>query len=241
MGWRQPLGSQSVHPHPGDAVLLASPPERAPPQIDYVMPVGPNRVSVGRHRVVREVARDHRTQPPTLVGQAVVASSSQLVLELPQGYTHAVASRMASKQEGSAPRAAADEREPQEVERLRLALPAVLPSLDRIAAELQQPGLFPMKFERELLEPLSHRVPEPARFGFVLEADDQIVSVAHDDHVACDFAPPPLLRPQVEDVVQVDVGQHWRDHRALWRPLVTGAPVPVFQDPGFEPLGLSVE
>lgn len=98
------------------------------------------------------------------------------------------------------------------------ALPAALPPLDRIAAELQQPGFVPMQFERELLEPRSHLLPEAARFGLVLEAHDQIVGVAHDDHVALGFAPPPLLRPKVEDVVQVDVGQQRRDHRALRRP-----------------------
>jgi hypothetical protein len=114
---------------------------------------------------------------------------------------------MAPKQECSAPRAATDEREPQEVERLRFALPVALPPLDRIASELQQPGLVPMQFERELLEPRSHRVPEAARFGLKLEAHDQIVGITHHDHVALGFAPPPLLRPQVEDVVQVDVGQ----------------------------------
>jgi hypothetical protein len=41
----------------------------------------------------------------------------------------------------------------------------------------------------------------------MLEAHDQVVGVAHDDHVALGFAPPPLLRSQVEDVVQVDVGE----------------------------------
>ena len=87
-----------------------------------MVPVRPDSLRVGRHRVVREVTGDHRSQPSTLLGQAVVASSPQLVLELPQGRTHAVASRVAPKQECPAPRAATDEREPQEVERLRFAL-----------------------------------------------------------------------------------------------------------------------
>jgi hypothetical protein len=37
-------------------------------------------------------------------------------------------------------------------------------------------------------------------------------------------------------VVQVDVSQQRRDHRTLRRPLFTGTPLPVFQDPGLEPL-----
>ena len=35
------------------------------------------------------------------------------------------------------------------------------------------------------------------------------------DHVCIGMAAAPLLRPQVEDVVQVDVGKQRRDHRTL--------------------------
>ena len=171
------------------------------------MPVCPNRLGIGRHRVVRKVACNYRTQPSPLFGDAVAASIAQLRFHLLKGRSHAVASRVAPEQEGSAPRAPTDEREPQEVERLRFALPGSLPPLDRIATELQQPGLLPMQFERELLEPFSHRVPESARIDLVFEAHDQIVGIPHHDHVATGFTLAPSPRPQVEDVVQVDVGQ----------------------------------
>jgi hypothetical protein len=62
-----------------------------------------------------------------------------------------------------------------------------------------------MKIEPELLEPRSHRIPEALRIGFVLEARDDVVGIPHDDHIAGGIAPPPLLRPKVENVVQVDV------------------------------------
>jgi hypothetical protein len=39
-------------------------------------------------------------------------------------------------------------------------------------------GLFPVKLERELLEPRSHRVPEAPRVGFVLEAGNNVVGIA---------------------------------------------------------------
>ena len=106
----------------------------------------------------------------------------------------------------------------------------------RIAAELQQAGLLPMKLERELLEPLSHRVPEAPRIGFVLEADDDIVGIAHDDDVAGGFSPSPLLGPEIEDVVQVDVGEQRRCHRPLRSPRLTDAPFSVFQNARLEPL-----
>ena len=64
-----------------------------------------------------------------------------------------------------------------------------------------------MQRQRELLQPLAHRVEEATGVGLVLEADDDVVGIAHDDHVARGLAPSPALGPEVEGVVQVDVGQ----------------------------------
>ena len=69
-----------------------------------------------------------------------------------------------------------------------------------------------MKLEPKLLEPQSHRVPEAPRVGFMLKAHNDVVGVAHDDDVAFGFSPPPLVGPEVEDVVQVDVSKQRRDH-----------------------------
>jgi hypothetical protein len=41
----------------------------------------------------------------------------------------------------------------------------------------------------------------------MLEADHEVIRIAQDDHVARGLAPSPALGPQVEDVVQVDVGE----------------------------------
>ena len=43
--------------------------------------------------------------------------------------------------------------------------------------------------------------------GFMLETYDDIASISHDEHVDRSFAPPPLLIPEAENVVQVDVKQ----------------------------------
>ena len=55
------------------------------------MPVCPNRLGIGRHRVVREVACNHRAQPSALFGDAVAASVAQLRLYFLQVCTHAAA------------------------------------------------------------------------------------------------------------------------------------------------------
>jgi hypothetical protein len=106
----------------------------------------------------------------------------------------------------------------------------------RIPAELQQARLVPMQFQSELLEPLAQCFPESPRIGFVFKADNQIIGIAHEDHFAFGLSSPPLLVPQVEYVVQVDIGKQWRNHCTLRCPLLTDAPVPIFQNAHLEPL-----
>jgi len=61
-----------------------------------------------------------------------------------------------------------------------------------MAAERDDPGLVRVERERKRLEPRPYRVEEAPRVGLVLEAEDQIVSVAHDDHVSHGSALTPL-------------------------------------------------
>jgi len=111
------------------------------------------------------------------------------------------------EQERSPSGPAADEYEAQEREGLRLAQSTPLSTSGRMAAELQQARFLPVQFESKLLEPRSHRVPEAPRIGFVLEANNDVIGISHDYHVAAGLSPSPLLGPEVEDVVQVDVGK----------------------------------
>jgi hypothetical protein len=39
----------------------------------------------------------------------------------------------------------------------------------------------------------------------MLETDDVVVGEAHDDHLTVRVPPPPLVGPQVEHVVEIDV------------------------------------
>jgi len=48
-----------------------------------------------------------------------------------------------------------------------------------------------------------------AKAAQMLEAGDQIVRVSHDDHAASSLLPPPVIGPEIEGVVQVDIGKQW--------------------------------
>jgi hypothetical protein len=60
-------------------------------------------------------------------------------------------------------------------------------------------------------------------------------SASHEDHVARGLPPSPALGPQIETVVQVDVGKQRRDHRPLpCSPLARGHDA-IFQHAHLEP------
>src|SRR5262249_6166852 len=71
---------------------------------------------------------------------------------------------------------------------------------------------------------------------FVLEADDEIVPVPHDDDVSPCGPTAPLRRPEVKDIVQVEVSQEGTCAPPLRRPCVLLSPVPILQHARLEPL-----
>src|SRR3954454_17220685 len=56
-------------------------------------------------------------------------------------------------------------------------------------------GLVRMQRQRELPQPLAHRVPEAPGVSLALEADHDVVRVADDDHVARGLASSPARGP----------------------------------------------
>src|SRR5450755_1461454 len=94
-----------------------------------MMTEGAQPPGVGGHRVIRKVPLHHLTQPRTLLRDRVVPDLMQLLLDAAQRQLHPIATGRALKRELSPPSAAADVREPEEVERLRFTkTPLVTPS-----------------------------------------------------------------------------------------------------------------
>ena len=87
----------------------------------------------------------------------------------------------------------ADMRETEKVERFRLALAPGCPVADGEPPELDQPGLLRVQLQPELREPLPQVGQEPLCVPAMLEPHDEIVGVAHDDHItACLSVSPPV-------------------------------------------------
>src|ERR1700738_821548 len=92
-----------------------------------------------------------------------------------------------------------------------------------------------MKRQRELPQPVAHRVPEAASVVLMLEAHDCVIGVPDHDHVARGLAPSPAFGPEVEDVTKIYVREQRRNHRTLPRPFFLNRHDPVFKDAGSQP------
>src|SRR5437763_11986353 len=100
------------------------------------------------------------------------------------------------------PRLRAHVREAEKPERLRLAESTGLAIAGGEPPELDQPCLLGVQLQAELREPVAQVSPEPLRVLPVLESHHEVVSPAHDDDVAVRVPTPPLVSPEVEDVVE---------------------------------------
>jgi hypothetical protein len=92
-----------------------------------------------------------------------------------------------------------------------------------------------MQAQRKLCQAFLEIIQEALRVLLVLEADDRIIGIPHDDHVAGGVPQSPLLDPEIIDVVQVDVRKEWGCHRTLRNPFPRLHPEVLFQHTRLQP------
>src|SRR6202048_3826447 len=170
---RKPIVGKLLHSIPWDIALVAAAAESPPPAPDDFVTECPQCANVGRHCVVVEVALDDMPQPLAHRREWVVHAPPHLLADRLELRSHAVAPGLPFDQEATPARFTADEDEAEEVEGFRLAEPAPLAVLRRIASELDQPGLLRVKRQRKLRQPLAQCVQEALGVTLVLEADNE--------------------------------------------------------------------
>src|ERR1700691_1371302 len=90
-GFGEPLVLKFRHLRPYRAVFLTATPERAPPDVEDIVPERCDGPIVRRHRMVVEEAPDARCQPSPLIGSVGMDAAAQLLLDLLELRFHAVA------------------------------------------------------------------------------------------------------------------------------------------------------
>jgi hypothetical protein len=148
---REPVVGQSRHPFPREPVFLATPPVHAVPEPDHVAAESADTRAVRGNRVIGKVAPDDLRQPPSLLGYRLMHALAQLLLDLLEFHLHAITPALSMYKELAPTRLAAYEGKTQELEGFRFAKPCTGAPVRRMAAKLDQAGLFRMQRERKLL------------------------------------------------------------------------------------------
>jgi hypothetical protein len=134
-------------------------------------------------------------------------SVPQLIFDFPQGGPKPVAPGLSPEHELTAPGAATDVRKTKKVERLGLSQTPLCPVRRREAAELDQAGFLRVHRQPKLLQSHLHGPLEPLGVTCFVKSDDNVVSVPNNYDVPLGMAFAPLVRPEVEDIVKIDICQ----------------------------------
>jgi hypothetical protein len=159
------------------------------------------------HSVIADVSTNDRPQPLAYFRDGVVHASPEFVFYLAQLRLHPLTNRLPQHRVVTvASRLPADMREAKEVERFRLPFSALFPVSGREPTELQKPRLVGMQFKLELPKPLGEFHPESLGIRFNLESNHDVVRVSHDDYIAVCSRTTPRMNPQIENVMEIDIG-----------------------------------
>lgn len=90
---RNPSLSQTEDARPGDPAFLTPTAKSTPPEREHPIPKHTQTREVSRYRVVVEVALYNRLEPSAGLGHGIVHAFAELLLDLSQLGSHALADR----------------------------------------------------------------------------------------------------------------------------------------------------
>jgi hypothetical protein len=82
-------------------------------------------------------------------------------------------------------------------------------------SELDPARFIWMEVQPELSQPLPVILQEAVGFGTMLEPEHIVIRVSNDNHVALRTLLAPSVHPEVEYLMQIDIGKQRRNHRTL--------------------------
>jgi hypothetical protein len=132
---------------------------------------------------------------------------AQLQLELRQFALHLLPHCMPEHDELPVPVPSADVREAKEVEGRGLAVAPPLAIFGCKQAELDESGLLGVQFQIEAPKAFTQVLLELQGISAILETDNDVVGKTNDHHFPSSGLPPPLISPEVEHVMQIDIGK----------------------------------
>jgi len=209
---RKPVRNDSMHSSPAQVMGLAAPAQCAVPQPAYLEAEHAQPRAVVGHAKVPAMPGHHRAQVLALLFDGSVHAPSEFDLERLQFSSQAFATGEPQHHEFALSARPAAMREPQEVKGLRFSHSRAASVIPGEAPELDQPRLLGMQRQSKGLQPLGHLPVKLLGVVAELEPRNPVIGIPHHDDLAPGVSIPPLARPQVKRIVQVDVGQQRTNH-----------------------------
>ena len=125
--------------------------------------------------------------------------------------------------------------EPEKRKRFRFPLTPPGTIAGRKPPEFDETGLLRMELQGKRGETCGERGEKALGILPVLETHDGVIGIAGHDDYPLGVASPPLMHPEVQCVMQIDIGEQRRDHCSLHHSLVRIAYNLIFQHPGLQP------
>src|SRR5271167_857308 len=233
---RKPGIEQRPHAGPRQVIALAAPTQHSPPYPTDRTTEGTDRRAIHRHAVVTHVSENNRAQVLANRWDGVVHARfkfglHRLKLRLPP-FAHG----LAQHREATLASLPAAVREAQEVKAPRRApITAILPIAPRTAPELDQSRLLGVQFQSKARKPFAQLGEEPLGLDLMLEPNDKVIGKAHHDDITAGLLLPPSLDPQVEHIMQVNIGQQRANASTLNRTDLTLYSLAILKHTSTEP------
>src|SRR5262245_43020296 len=217
-------------------MALTAPSKRLTPIAEDTFAKHPQHAHVARHSIIPIMPRQHTLEPCPKLPDGPVQPLPQGLFDLLQLPAEPLGDRLAPHRKLARPRLATDMREAEKVKGFRFPLATSLAPVTCPTPELNEARLVRVQFEVKPVEACPQVAQKLLGVVFVLEADDEIVTVSHEDDLAQCVPAAALGSPEVKDIVQVQVRQEWTCATPLRRPFVLLSPVPILQHARLEPL-----
>ena len=241
-GTREPAVRKLAKAFPGEASAVPPAAECAVPVPGDLRPEGEHTLDIAGDSMIVHVPLHHPAEPPGHISDAGMHLSAQLLSNGLEFGPKTLGNGLASNGEAfPVTGSTADVSKTQEIECLRLALTKTTPTGFGIGAEFDQARFIRVEGEAETSEAVLEVLQESFRFPAVLESQDEIVRVSDDDDITLCMTAPPLLCPQVHDVMKIHIGKQRRDHRSLGCTHRSRGPLSGLGDPCPEPLADQAE
>ena len=179
---RKPPYDKSTHTAPRQMVALASASQDRLPEARYCATERAQRRDIHGHSVVAKVPEKNRTQIGSLFLNRRVQASSQFLFQGSQLGLPSLPHRLSQYRKVSLPGFPAGVRKPQEVKRLRFAVPTLAPIRFRITPELDDARFVSVQRQSEPREPFTQFSMEPFRVVTMLKSHNEVVRKTNENH-----------------------------------------------------------